>query len=266
MLNEIFFTPIRPAIFPASPCSATVGRPPRCRTTSTSTHRTPRLHPVPSAFIAASFAANRPANLSYLFLNFSQYSRSAVVYSLCKIVSPCRSIAAFIRPTSAISTPSPMIKDSSEVRPHRFLNTTRLRLYLEDCGYRENITAQAREGKTAKVQRIEGEIPGETPDLQRLDHPHPPRRHRPPIHRPQQNPLARPRLQHPPRRRQRNRQRKSLKPRRRRMGQTRKRRRKQAPLPIRTRRRKTRIRLSPPNPLRRRPHLRRNHFDRQAMQ
>jgi len=76
MLNTIFFTPNCAAIFPASPASASVGRPLASRTTSKSTHRTPRRQPVPSAFIAASFAANRPAYRSYLFLNCSQYALS----------------------------------------------------------------------------------------------------------------------------------------------------------------------------------------------
>jgi hypothetical protein len=79
MLSEIFFTPSCAAIFPASPASASVGRPLASLTTSRSTHRTPRRHPVPSAFIAASFAANRPAYRSYLFLNCSQYALSLSV-------------------------------------------------------------------------------------------------------------------------------------------------------------------------------------------
>ena len=44
----------------APPCNCSCGGPPR-RTTSTSRHSTPCEWPVPSAFIAASFAANRPA-------------------------------------------------------------------------------------------------------------------------------------------------------------------------------------------------------------
>ncbi len=79
MLTAIFFTPILAAIFPASPANSSVGLPLASRTTSKSTHRTPRRHPVPSAFIAASFAANRPAYRSYLFLNFSQYALSRSV-------------------------------------------------------------------------------------------------------------------------------------------------------------------------------------------
>ena len=45
---------------PAPPCNWSCGGPPR-RTTSTSRQSTPCEWPVPSAFIAASFAANRPA-------------------------------------------------------------------------------------------------------------------------------------------------------------------------------------------------------------
>jgi len=93
MLKAILLTPNSSAIFRASPSSRIVGRPPFSRTTSKSTHRTPRLHPVPKAFIAASFAANRPAYLSYLFRNLSQYSLSAAVYTRRKNGSPCRSIA-----------------------------------------------------------------------------------------------------------------------------------------------------------------------------
>jgi hypothetical protein len=48
--------------------------------------------------------------LQYLFLNRSQYSRSLGVNTRRKNTSPWRSIAAFTRPTSAISTPSPTIK------------------------------------------------------------------------------------------------------------------------------------------------------------
>ena len=109
MLNAMCFTPNRSATFPASPASTIVGRPPLSRTTSTSTHRTPRDQPVPSAFIAASFAANRPAYLSYLFLKRSQYSLSRAVNSRLRNVSPYRSIAACTRPTSAMSTPNPTI-------------------------------------------------------------------------------------------------------------------------------------------------------------
>ena len=79
MLSAILLTPSCCAIFAASPVIASVGRPPISRTTSKSTHFTPRRQPVPKAFIAASFAANRPAYRSYLFLNRSQYSRSLVV-------------------------------------------------------------------------------------------------------------------------------------------------------------------------------------------
>jgi len=68
----MLFTPILSAIFRASPLSSMLGRPLAFRTTSTSTQRTPRLQPVPSAFIAASFAANLPAYRSYLFFEFSQ--------------------------------------------------------------------------------------------------------------------------------------------------------------------------------------------------
>jgi hypothetical protein len=93
MLSATLFTPSCCAIFAASPVIASVGRPLVSRTTSKSTHLTPRLQPVPSAFIAASFAANRPAYRSYLFLNRSQYSRSLVVYMRLKNTSPCRSIA-----------------------------------------------------------------------------------------------------------------------------------------------------------------------------
>jgi len=43
-------------------------------------HSQPRRDlPRPNAFIAASFAANRPAYRSYLFLNFSQYALSRAV-------------------------------------------------------------------------------------------------------------------------------------------------------------------------------------------
>jgi hypothetical protein len=112
ILNAILFTPNSSAIFFASPSRRIVGRPPNSRTTSKSTHRTPRLHPVPNAFIAASFAANRPAKRSYLFLNCSQYSLSAPVYTRRRNAAPCRSIAARIRPTSAKSTPMPIIKVS----------------------------------------------------------------------------------------------------------------------------------------------------------
>src|SRR5262249_841327 len=76
IVTAICFTPNFTAIFFASPCNSSVGLPPLSRTVSTSTHRTPRLHPVPSAFIAASFTAKRPAYRSYLFLNCSQYARS----------------------------------------------------------------------------------------------------------------------------------------------------------------------------------------------
>src|SRR5216684_3679781 len=110
MLSATCFTPSCWAIFPASPPSASVGRPPASRTTSKSTQRTPRRQPVPKAFIPASFAANRPAYRSYLFLNCSQYSRSFAVYTRLRNTSPWRSIAAWMRPTSAISTPIPMIK------------------------------------------------------------------------------------------------------------------------------------------------------------
>src|SRR6266571_6211387 len=48
MLSATCFTPSCSAIFPASPPSASVGRPPASRTTSKSTQRTPRRHPVPS--------------------------------------------------------------------------------------------------------------------------------------------------------------------------------------------------------------------------
>src|SRR5258706_2859738 len=93
ILSATLFTPICCAIFAASPVIASVGRPLVSRTTSKSTHFTPLRHPVPSAFIAASFAANRPAYRSYLFLNRSQYSRSRVVYTRLRNTSPCRSIA-----------------------------------------------------------------------------------------------------------------------------------------------------------------------------
>jgi purine-nucleoside/S-methyl-5'-thioadenosine phosphorylase / adenosine deaminase len=109
MLSATLFTPICFAIFAASPEIASVGRPLVSRTTSKSTHLTPRRQPVPSAFIAASFAANRPAYRSYLFLKRSQYSRSLVVYTRLKNTSPCRSIAPWMRSTSAMSTPIPMI-------------------------------------------------------------------------------------------------------------------------------------------------------------
>ena len=79
MLIAIFFTPSLSAIFRASPFNSKVGRPPRSRVVSMSTHRTPRLQPVPNAFIAASFTANRPAYRSYLSLNCSQYSLSSSV-------------------------------------------------------------------------------------------------------------------------------------------------------------------------------------------
>src|SRR6266566_2336794 len=88
MLSATLFTPICCAIFAASPMIASVGLPLVSRTTSKSTHRTPRRQPVPSAFIAASFAANRPAYRSYLFLNRSQYSRSLVVYTRRRNTSP----------------------------------------------------------------------------------------------------------------------------------------------------------------------------------
>src|SRR6266704_2006166 len=110
MLSATLFTPNCCAIFAASPAIASVGRPLVSRTTSKSTHLTPRRQPVPSAFIAASFAANRPAYRSYLFLNCSQYSRSFAVYTRLRNTSPWRSIAAWMRPTSAMSTPIPMIK------------------------------------------------------------------------------------------------------------------------------------------------------------
>src|SRR6266568_1340893 len=57
MLSATCFTPSCSAIFPASPPSASVGRPPASRTTSKSTQRTPRRHPVPKAFFAAKEAA-----------------------------------------------------------------------------------------------------------------------------------------------------------------------------------------------------------------
>ncbi len=79
MLSATLFTQICFAIFAAYPVIASIGRPLVSRTTSKSTHFTPRRQPVPSAFIAASFAANRPAYRSYLFLNRWQYSRSLVV-------------------------------------------------------------------------------------------------------------------------------------------------------------------------------------------
>src|SRR5579864_305323 len=109
MLSAMLFMPNFSAILRASPSSASVGRPPFCRTTSMSTHRTPRLQPVPSAFIAASFTANRPAYRSYLFLNRSQYSRSLAVKIRRKNTSPCRSIAPRMRSTSAMSIPMPTI-------------------------------------------------------------------------------------------------------------------------------------------------------------
>src|SRR5580704_7404544 len=112
------------AIFRASPSKRIVGRPPFSRTTSKSTHRTPRLQPVPKAFIAASFAANRPAYRSYLFRNLSQYSLSATVNTRRKNGSPCRSMAFCILPTSAKSTPMPIITESPIVaglQTHAFL-------------------------------------------------------------------------------------------------------------------------------------------------
>lgn len=76
MLIAIFFTPISSARAFATPCSTSKGFPPFGLSTSMSTHRIPFLHPVPSAFIAASFTANRPAYRSYLLRYFSQYARS----------------------------------------------------------------------------------------------------------------------------------------------------------------------------------------------
>src|SRR6266851_1923987 len=116
MLSPIFFTPSCFAIFPASPPSSSVGRPPVSRTTSKSTHLTPRLQPVPSAFIAASFTANRPAYRSYLFLNCSQYATSSSVYTRRRNLSLCDSITSRIRGTSATSIPMPTII-CSPVRP-----------------------------------------------------------------------------------------------------------------------------------------------------
>src|SRR5260370_16769034 len=75
MLSATLFTPICCAIFAASPVIASVGRPLISRTTSKSTHFTPRRQPVPSAFIAPSFAATRPPYHSHFFLNPSHYSR-----------------------------------------------------------------------------------------------------------------------------------------------------------------------------------------------
>src|SRR3981189_1283181 len=78
---------VHPSHPPAAP-------PPPCRPPSTSTHLTPRLQPVPNAFIAASFTANRPAYRSYLFLNCSQYATSSSVYTRRKNLSLCDSITS----------------------------------------------------------------------------------------------------------------------------------------------------------------------------
>src|SRR5712672_3792258 len=113
MLMDLRFTPSCPAIFAASPASEMLGRPLCSLTTSRSTQRTPRRQPVPSAFIAASLAAKRPAYRSNLFLNRSQYSISLGVKTRSRNRWPWRSIAARTRGTSAISTPRPMIKKFS---------------------------------------------------------------------------------------------------------------------------------------------------------
>lgn len=119
MLTEILFTLICFAVFFASPPNAIVDRAPASGATSKSTHRTPRLPPVPGAFIAASFAANLLAYRSYLSRNRSQYSLSFAVYTRRKNASPCHSIAAFARSTSAISTPIPMINTPPGAQPFR---------------------------------------------------------------------------------------------------------------------------------------------------
>ncbi len=61
IVSEMFFTPSRAANSPATPCSRSEGLPLGSRITSISRQRMPDRQPVPSAFIAASFAANRPA-------------------------------------------------------------------------------------------------------------------------------------------------------------------------------------------------------------
>src|SRR5216684_6895388 len=130
MLSATLFTPSCCAIFAASPVIASVGRPLASRTTSKSTHLTPRLQPVPSAFIAASFTANRPAYRSYLFLNCSQYATSSSVYTPRRNLSLCDSITSRLRGTSATSIPMPTII-CSPVRP--LLSRCRFHDFCRSC-------------------------------------------------------------------------------------------------------------------------------------
>src|SRR5580700_5508138 len=66
------FTPRLSAIARVAPDNFSVGLPLGSRTTSMSSQRTPRAQPVPRAFIAASFAAKRPAKRSARLRCFSQ--------------------------------------------------------------------------------------------------------------------------------------------------------------------------------------------------
>ena len=65
--SEILFTPSSPASRAARPRSSRTGRPPGWRATWNSTHVTPLLIPVPTAFAPASLAAKRAAKLSARF-------------------------------------------------------------------------------------------------------------------------------------------------------------------------------------------------------
>src|SRR5208283_4132112 len=143
MLTAIFFTPSASAIFFASPFNANVGRPPFTRTTSTSTQRTPRLQPVPSAFMAASFTAKRPAYLSYLFLNFSQYATSSGVYTRRRNLSRCASITSWMRFTSATSMPSPTI--IAHLIAARLGSAALTRLYCQDHAATEDFFKKAQQ-------------------------------------------------------------------------------------------------------------------------
>lgn len=60
IVTSVDWTFMRSARAAAPPCNRSCGGP-NVRKTSMSFQRTPREWPVPSAFIAASFAANRPA-------------------------------------------------------------------------------------------------------------------------------------------------------------------------------------------------------------
>src|ERR1700676_2998207 len=109
IVRAIFLTPRPLAISQAAPASLSVGLPLGSRTTSISIQRTPRAQPVPSAFMAASLAAKRPAHRSPRRRCESQYAISDRVETRYRKNRPRRSIAVCMRSICMISPPKPII-------------------------------------------------------------------------------------------------------------------------------------------------------------